>query len=129
MRSQRCRPASRRRRRSGAPPPTAPGATRGPQEGAAGSAPRCRPAPRRRSSVRPPPRKHHWDRLAEDLEVPPERPVRDVDVVELHHLVEGQVVPAQDLPQAGNARREIESAAGPTLDLARLVNYERPRPD
>ena len=33
--------------------------------------------------------KHCRDRLAQDLEVPPRRPARDVQVVELEHLVEG----------------------------------------
>src|SRR5687767_3403242 len=59
--------------------------------------------------------------------VGPQRPIRDVKVVELHHLVEGDVRPAEDLPRAGDAGHEIEPAAPPAVDLTVLVLDQRPR--
>src|SRR3712207_7998608 len=37
-----------------------------------------------------PPADHERDRPQQDLDVVPQRPVRDVEVVELHHLVQRQ---------------------------------------
>src|SRR4051812_40467177 len=80
-------------------------------------------------SVRAAPAEHDRDRLTEDLHVPPQRPVRDVDVVELDHLVERDLVAAEDLPQAGDARGRVEAATGPAGDPLGLVDHEGARAD
>ena len=56
-------------------------------------------------------------------------PPRDVHVVELHHLVERHVVAAGDLPQAGDARRDVEALLGPAAAAGRFVDPERPWAD
>ena len=68
---------------------------------------------RKRSTplVRAPLAEHDRDRLAEDLQVPPERPVRHVEVVELDHLVERDVVAAEHLPEARDARASCRGGA------------------
>ena len=53
--------------------------------------------------------------------VHPQRPVGHVDVVELDHLVEGDARAAEHLPEAGDARRQVEPAARPAGDLRVLV--------
>src|SRR4051794_12486097 len=44
------------------------------------------------------------DRANQQLDVAPERPVRDVQVVQREHVLEGDVRAAMDLPEPGQAR-------------------------
>src|ERR1700730_11668223 len=54
-------------------------------------------------------------RPGEELDVPPERPVRDVEVVEPDHLVEPDLIAAEHLPGARDPGREIETPACPPV--------------
>ena len=54
---------------------------------------------------------HGREGLEEDLHVSPQRPARDVQVVEPDHLVEGDVRAPVDLPQAGEAGAQRHAAA------------------
>src|SRR5271167_4656299 len=53
---------------------------------------------------------HRHGGLEDDLEIPPERPGRYVEEVELYQVVAGQVVASRDLPQARDARAHLEAA-------------------
>src|SRR5208282_4488654 len=67
---------------------------------------------------------HRHRGLEHDLEVPPQRPGRHIEIVELHEVVAGQVVAPRDLPQARDARSHLEAACRPTLDVG-LAGDER----
>src|SRR5438105_1427358 len=82
----------------------------------------------RAGSVRTPLREDDRNRLAEDLQVPPEGPVRHVEVVELDHLVERDVVAPEHLPEPGDPGSHVEPAARPSRDLIGLIDDERSRP-
>ena len=56
-------------------------------------------------------------RVNQQPDVLPERPVRHVEVVELHHLLERDRRPAEHLPEAGDPRREVEPAPPPAGDV------------
>src|SRR6185503_1027506 len=64
----------------------------------------------------------------QDLDVRPERPVDDVEVVERDHVLERDTG-AEDLPRAGHTRRQVETAAVPAGHLLVLVDDERARTD
>src|SRR3954452_2813437 len=53
---------------------------------------------------------HAARRLREDPQVPPQRPGRDVHGVEVPQVVVCQLAAAADLPQSGDARRDVEAA-------------------
>src|SRR5919202_85875 len=93
------------------PPPTVPGGSR------------CR------RLVRPAPRHHRRQRPQDQPHVRPQGPVGDVQVVELDHLLERDARAAQDLPQAGEARRQVDARAQPAVQLAMLGLDERARAD
>ena len=57
------------------------------------------------------------------------RPAGHVHVVELDHLVEGHVVAPRDLPETGDAGRDVEALLGPAAAAAGFVDPQRPRPD
>ena len=74
-------------------------------------------------------RRERRDRQEDEPDVLPQRPVRDVDVVELRHLVERDVAPTEHLPEAGDSRLDVEPLAGPLLDERVLLEDQRPRAD
>src|SRR3954452_19881822 len=63
----------------------------------------------------------------EEARVLPQRPVGHVQVVELHHLLEGDARPAEHLPRAGEARRQVEPPLAPAVDLLLELRRHRPR--
>ena len=76
--------------------------------------PRCRPSgrvpPRRLTSLPASPGQEH-DRVENDPQVEPRRPVRDVEVVDLDHLRERHARGAQRLPATGDSGRQMQAAA------------------
>src|SRR4051794_38769375 len=54
--------------------------------------------------VRPPSLHHRRQRPQNEPDVLPQRPVRDVEVVELEHLLERDPRATEDLPEAGEPR-------------------------
>ena len=75
------------------------------------------------------PAEHQRDGLEDQAEVLPERPVRDVEVVEPDHLLERDVAAAEHLPEAGDARLQLEALARPVVDVLVLLEDQRPRAD
>src|SRR6185437_13314852 len=73
------------------------------------------PEPIRRRSVRAFPGEDHRDRLREDEEVIRERPVLDVEEVETHVLVEGELAAAAHLPEARDTRGNLQAVELPVL--------------
>src|SRR4051794_11334919 len=69
------------------------------------------------------------DRLGQDGDVQPERPALDVVEVEPDQLVEREVRPAGDLPQARHARKDERALPVPVLEPLVVANRERPRAD
>src|SRR3954453_21247831 len=69
------------------------------------------------------------DRANQQLDVAPERPVRDVQVVQREHLLEGDVRAAMDLPEAGQARHQVGATAEAPGDALVLVLRQRARAD
>src|SRR3954447_1465962 len=63
----------------------------------------------------------------EEARVLPQRPVGHVQVVELHHLLEGDARPAEHLPRAGEARSQVEPPLAPAVDLLLELRRHRPR--
>src|SRR4051812_34654720 len=80
------------------------------------------------ASVRASARYDDRKRSEEQADVVPQRPVRHVQVVELHHLLEWDVGATEHLPDARDARREVEPAAAPAADHLVLGLDQRPRP-
>src|SRR5215475_13421110 len=72
---------------------------------------------------------HEWDRLEQQPTIPPQRPGRDVDVVELDHLRERDLVPAEHLPETGHPGLQIEPLAAPPIDELVLVENQWTRAD
>src|SRR5262249_37697704 len=54
---------------------------------------------------------------------------RHVPVVELHHLVEWNLAGSQHLPETGHPGLQVETSAGPAVDIAILVEDQRPGSD
>src|SRR3954454_8647880 len=71
--------------------------------------------------LHPASRKHMGDRAEEQLDVGPQRPVGDVEVIDLDHLVHRDARGAEDLPRPGHARGEVQARAEDALDLRVLV--------
>src|SRR5450759_3353146 len=67
--------------------------------------------------------------LHQQLDVPAQAPAGDVHVVELDHLVEGDVAAPEDLPQAGDAGGDVEAFLRPAATLLGLFYPQGPRPD
>src|SRR4051794_14656209 len=86
-------------------------------------------AQRSRIALLAPPGQHVGDRPEGQLEVHPRRPARDVEVVDLDHLRERDSRRAEDLPVAGDPRRQIQASAVVARDLAILAEDERTGPD
>src|SRR5215210_3309491 len=79
------------------------------------------------SSVDATPAEDGRQRVDQQPDVLPERPVRHVEVVELHHLLERDVRPAEHLPEAGDARRQVEPSPPPAGDVLVDVGRHRTR--
>src|SRR3954447_1803958 len=80
-------------------------------------------------SVRPPREEDGGEGAEQKARVLPQRPVRDVQVVELHHLLERDARPPEDLPRSGEARREVEPALAPAVDLLLELRRHGPGAD
>src|SRR5665647_3407072 len=80
-------------------------------------------------SVRPTLLQHRRHGLHEQLDVPAQAPAGDVHVVQLHHLVEGDITPPEHLPQPGDAGRDVEALLRPAAALLSLFHPQGPRPD
>src|SRR3954451_25354519 len=82
------------------------------------------------SSVSHPAARHEVrDRAEQDLHVAPQRPVGDVQVVDLYHLLERYPGRSEDLPVPRHPGHQVKAAAVPALHLVVLVDDQRPRPD
>src|ERR1700733_5581828 len=79
--------------------------------------------------VRASPTDDHGQRPQHQSDVLPKTPVHYVQVVELHHLFEGDTGPAEDLPVTRDPRREVEAPARPGLDVLVLGRDQWTRPD
>ena len=76
------------------------------------------------------PQQYRGDRAQDQPHVVPERPVGDVEVVQLHHLLERDPGSPQHLPEAGQARSEVDPAlaASPPARGARTRSAASGRP-
>src|SRR5690606_35503044 len=83
----------------------------------------------RSALVRPAAEEDGGDGAEDQLDVEPGRPVLGVVEIQLHHLVEGEVTAAVDLPQPGQARGDHEALVVPVLIGGDLGRNLRPRPD
>src|SRR2546421_13040046 len=72
---------------------------------------------------------HCGRRGTEQLQVAPQRPAGDVEIVQPNHLLERDVAAAEHLPEAGHPRLEVEPAAAPGLDVLVLARDQRTRAD
>src|SRR4051812_13775293 len=80
-------------------------------------------------SVRAAPREHRGERLDENRDVEPDRPVLEVVEVEADEVVEAERDPARDLPEPGHPRQHEVALAVPVLELDVVADRQRPRPD
>src|SRR5437763_3209233 len=80
-------------------------------------------------SVRPAAREHGWDRLDQDRDVHPERPVLEVVEIEPDEVVEAEVRATRDLPQPGDAGQDVVPLAVPVLELLVVAQRQRARAD
>src|SRR3954451_16090351 len=80
-------------------------------------------------SVRTARPEHRGDRSQDEPDVAPQTPAGDVQVVELRHFLERNVVPPEHLPQPGNPRLQLQALPPPFGDEAVLLEDQRPRPD
>ena len=58
---------------------------------------------------------HRSWRVEQDLEIPPERPRGDVQIVELTQVSGTQLIAARNLPEARNARANLKSTRRPSF--------------
>ena len=56
---------------------------------------------------------HYQDGAQDDFQVKQQRPIFDVEQVQLHHLFERQAIPSRHLPQSRQPRLHVESLAVP----------------
>src|SRR5689334_13548264 len=84
---------------------------------------------RRGVSVRSAPREHGRQRLGEDRDVEPDRPVLEVVEVETDEVVEAEVDAPRHLPEAGHAGQDEVALAMPVVELDVVAERERPRTD
>src|SRR5579859_1758657 len=66
-------------------------------------------------------------RLGEDRDVEPDRPVLQVVEVEPHEIVEAELDSARDLPQPGHAGKHAVALTMPVLELDVVAQRQRPR--
>src|SRR5690242_20037995 len=66
-------------------------------------------------------------RAQDVLHVGPERPVGGIEVVDLHHLVEGRPLGSENLPGPGHSRGELQPGPVPSLHPPVLLRDERAR--
>src|ERR671937_417032 len=74
-------------------------------------------------------REHGGERPQDEPDVAPHRPVGDIQVVELDHLVEWDVGPTEHLPETGEAGSQGQPAAAPAVHQPVLRFDQRPRSD
>src|SRR5205085_5476669 len=89
--------------------------------GPRGALAQARWVPPRTSRARPPsvraaPRENGWDGLEQDAQVERERPVLEVDEVEVDEVVEVELRAAGHLPQAGDAGEDEIALAVPVVE-------------
>ena len=72
---------------------------------------------------------HGRDRLGDDRDVRPDRPVLDVGEVEPDEVVELEARAAGDLPEPGHARQHVVARAVPVLEHRVVAERKRPRAD
>jgi hypothetical protein len=65
-------------------------------------------------------------RLDKHLVVRPQRPVRELEVIESHQLVYRDPV-AEDLPRAGHAWGQVEPASAEPTHFGILIDHDRSR--
>src|SRR5437773_142766 len=65
----------------------------------------------------------------DQLEVAKERPPCDVEVIELHHLLERNAAAAVHLPRPRAPRLQIQALAAPRLHVPVLIQDQGPRAD
>src|SRR5215213_11654373 len=82
-----------------------------------------------RALVRAAAREDREGRLEENRDVEPDRPVLDVEEIEPHQVVEGEVRAAGDLPQARDPRQDEVALPVPVLETFVVADGERPRAD
>jgi hypothetical protein len=68
-------------------------------------------------SVRPAAGEDSGDRLEQDRDVHPERPVLEVVEVQPNQVVEAEIRTARDLPEAGDPWQDVVALAMPVLEL------------
>src|SRR4051794_16350328 len=68
-------------------------------------------------------------RAQQDLDVGPQRPARDVEVVDLDHLGERDLRGAEHLPRARHAGRQVQAPSVQPGDALVLGAHKRARPD
>src|SRR6266536_1857922 len=78
---------------------------------------------------RAPARQNGRNRPQQNLQIQRRRPVVDVLQVELHPVIEIDLVPAADLPETSQARLHGEAAAVPAAVRLHLFRDRRARPD
>ena len=83
----------------------------------------CLPGPG--LSIGPDAEKDDRDRFDHDLEIQPQGPVVQVFEVELHPVLEPDIVPSVDLPQAGDPRLHGKPASLPGLVFFDLIRHRR----
>src|SRR5207237_305217 len=71
---------------------------------------------------------HDRDRPQQEEAVAPERPTGDVEVVEAHHLLEGDRAAPEHLPEARHPRLQVEPPERPVVDVLRLLGEKRTGP-
>src|SRR4051794_38208236 len=81
----------------------------------------------KRVSVRPGGAENGRERLHQDRNVHPERPVLEVVEVEPHQVVEAQVRTARNLPEAGDSGKHVVALAVPVFELLVVTQRERAR--
>src|SRR4051794_5410525 len=72
---------------------------------------------------------HDRNRPRQQQKIRGKRPLAHVLVVEPHHLVERDVVAADNLPEARYAGPDVQPAPGPALDMLVLLRNQRAGPD
>src|SRR5689334_2408909 len=80
------------------------------------------------ASVDPPPEHDGGHCAKHQADVGPQGPVGDVEVVEPDHLLERQARSTEHLPEAGQARDEVDPAPTPAVQLAVLRVDQRSWP-
>src|SRR4029453_8114901 len=80
-------------------------------------------------SVGAAPRDHRGNRLDDDRDVEPDRPVLEVGEIEAHEVVEGEPGAPRDLPETGHPREDSVTLTVPVLEQPVVAEWKRPRAD